>query len=87
MTDHELIVRIDMRQEALISTISALTDVLVAVRDTQSEIMELIQEPPASDLGEILMALTASVDRLAGAVREMGDEMPERVAAAVKREA
>jgi hypothetical protein len=82
VTDHELLVRIDMRQEALIATISTLTDVLVAVRDIQSEMLELAQEPPSSDLGEVLIGLTGSVDRLADAIAEM----PERVATAVRSE-
>lgn len=83
MTDHELLVRLDMRQEALIATISTLTDVLVDVRDNQRELLEFIQEPPSSDMGEILTTLTASVDGLRDAIERMGRDMPERVAAAV----
>lgn len=87
MTDRELLEQIAKRQEALISTISTLTDVLVDVRDNQRELLEWAQEPPSSDMGEILTSLTASVDGLREVVVAQGEEMPGRVAEELRQEA
>ncbi len=60
--------RLAQRQEAMISAIHGLTDVMEQTRDLLTELMAWLQEPPASDLPDLLKALTA-------AVRDQGEKI------------
>jgi hypothetical protein len=53
--------KLAMRQEALIAAIHGLVDVVEAVRDMQAELIAWIQQPPGTDLPDLLQGLTAAV--------------------------
>jgi len=53
--------RIEARQEALIGAVHGLTDVMEQTRDLVTELMAWLQEPPSSELPDLLKALTEAV--------------------------
>jgi len=61
MTVDEKLDKLAMRQEALIAAIHGLVDVVEAVRDMQAEPIAWIQQPPGTDLPDLLQGLTAAV--------------------------
>ncbi len=61
MTVDEKLDKLAMRQEALIAAIHGLVDVVEAVRDMQAELIAWIQQPPGTDLPDLLQGLTAAV--------------------------
>ena len=61
MTIEDRIDKLAMRQEALIAAIHGLADVVETMRDMQAELMAWIQQPPSSDLADLLQGLAAAV--------------------------
>ena len=61
MTVDEKLDKLALRQEALIAAIHGLVDVVEAVRDMQAELIAWIQQPPGTDLPDLLQGLTAAV--------------------------
>ena len=61
MTVDEKLDKLAMRQEALIAAIHGLVDVVETVRDMQAELIAWIQQPPGTDLPNLLQGLTAAV--------------------------
>jgi len=61
MTVDEKLDKLAMRQEALIAAIHGLVDVVETVRDMQAELIAWIQQPPGTDLPDLLQGLTAAV--------------------------
>jgi hypothetical protein len=53
--------RIEERQAALVSAIIGLTDITAQTRDLVTELMAWLQEPPSSELPDLLKAVTAAV--------------------------
>jgi hypothetical protein len=53
--------KLAMRQEALIAAIHGLADVVETMRDMQAELMVWIQQPPSTDLADLLQGLAAAV--------------------------
>jgi hypothetical protein len=86
MTVDERLARMEMRQEALVSAISGLTDVMEQTRDLVSELMAWLQEPPSLDLPEALTALAEAVEAQGRQVQAMAGALaglPAEVARAV----
>ena len=61
MTVDEKLDQLALRQEALIAAIHGLVDVVETVRDMQAELIAWIQQPPGTDLPDLLQGLTAAV--------------------------
>jgi len=61
MTIEDRIDKLAMRQEALIAAIHGLADVVETMRDMQAELMAWIQQPPSTDLADLLQGLVAAV--------------------------
>ena len=61
MTTEEKIDKLAMRQEALIASIHGLADVVETMRDMQAELIAWIQQPPSTDLADLLQGLAAAV--------------------------
>jgi ABC-type transporter Mla subunit MlaD len=64
--------RLDMRQEALVSAISGLTDVMEQTRDLVVELMAWLQEPPSSELPDAIKAMAQEIKGLADVVHAHG---------------
>jgi hypothetical protein len=78
--------RLNMRQEALVSAVSGLTDVLEQTRDLVVELMAWLQEPPSSELPDLIKALTAAVKQQGEHMQTMTGilvKLPEQVARTV----
>lgn len=60
--------RLERRQEALISAMHGLTDVTAQTRDLVTELLAWLQQPSSSELPDLLKELTA-------AVREQGERI------------
>jgi ABC-type transporter Mla subunit MlaD len=60
-TVNQKIDRLVQRQEAMIGAIHGLTDVMEQTRDLVTELMAWLQEPPSSELPDLLKALTKAV--------------------------
>jgi ABC-type transporter Mla subunit MlaD len=78
-TDSDRLASIERRQEALVSAIGNLTEVVGTTNAMVAELAAWLKEPPSSDLPGIL-------ENLAQAVREIYMDiktLPERVAAVV----
>ena len=61
MTVDEKLDKLALRQEALIAAIHGLVNVVETVRDIQAELIAWIQQPPGTDLPDLLQGLTAAV--------------------------
>jgi hypothetical protein len=75
-TDSERLASIERRQEALVSAVGNLTEVVGTTNAMVAELTEWLKEPPSSDLPGIL-------EDLAQAIREIRTDikaLPERVA-------
>ena len=62
MTIEARLGRIEARQEALVSAIGGLTDVMAQTRDLVTELMAWLQEPPSSDLPDTLKAIANAIE-------------------------
>jgi len=60
-----------MRQEALIASIHGLADVVETMRDMQAELIAWIQQPPSTDLPDLLKGLTAAVQGNSSVIAEL----------------
>jgi hypothetical protein len=79
--------RLEKRQEALVSSIHGLTDVMEQTRDLVIELMKWLQEPPSSELPDLLKALTAAVQQQGERMQMMTTillKLPEQVARTVR---
>ena len=83
MTLEERIAHWETRQEALIASMHGLVDIMETVRDIQAELMAWLQQPPSTDVPELLKGLTAALqehsDLLVDVSRRV-DALPERLA-------
>lgn len=61
MTIDERLEKLGMRQEALIASIHGLVDVVQTMRDMQAELIAWIQQPPGTDLPDLLKGMTAAI--------------------------
>jgi len=61
MTIEDRVDKLAMRQEALIAAIHGLADVVETMRDMQAELIAWIQQPPTTDLADLLQGLAAAV--------------------------
>ena len=61
MTIEDKVDKLAMRQEALIAAIHGLADVVETMRDMQAELLAWIQQPPSTDLADLLKGLMAAV--------------------------
>jgi len=83
MTTEEKIDKLAMRQEALIASIHGLADVVETMRDMQAELIAWIQQPPSTDLAELLTGLTAAVHDNSTVIDELArriEALPEQLA-------
>jgi hypothetical protein len=86
MTIEDRLARLEKRQKALVSAIHRLTDVQEQTRDLVVELMKWLQEPPSSDLSDLIKALTVAVQRQGEHMQTMTGilvKLPEQVARAV----
>ena len=87
MTDGERLVRLELRQEALVAAINGLTDATQATQDMLAELMKWLQEPPSSALPDLLRSLTGAVTALQTQITQQGQtlaKLPAEVAQAVR---
>jgi hypothetical protein len=63
MNSQDRFARVEARQEALIAAIQGLVDVVEVVRDMQAELLSWVQQPPPTELPDLLRELTASIQR------------------------
>jgi hypothetical protein len=81
MDDIEIrLVRMEARQEALIAAIGKLADVVATTHDSVVELLAWAQQPPSSDMPDLLGKLVAAVETLDGRLARL----PEQVAALVR---
>jgi ABC-type transporter Mla subunit MlaD len=79
--------RLEMRQEALVSAIHGLTDVQAQTRDLVVELMKWLQEPPSSELPDLLKALIAAIHQQGEQLQTMTGilvKLPAQVARSVR---
>ena len=82
MTEEKLD-KLAMRQEALIASIHDLVDVVETMRDMRAELMAWIQQPPGTDLSDLLRGLTAAVHDNSTVIGELVrriEALPEQLA-------
>ena len=83
MTLEERIAHWETRQEALIAAMHGLVDIMETVRDMQAELMAWLQQPPTTDLPELLKGLTAAIQEHSDLLVDVSprvDALPERLA-------
>ena len=83
MTIEDRIDKLAIRQEALIAAIHGLADVVETMRDMQAELMAWIQQPPSTDLADLLQGLTAAVHDNSTFIDELArriEALPEQLA-------
>ena len=83
MTIDDRIDKLAMRQEALIAVIHGLADVVETMRDMQAELVAWIQQPPSTDLADLLQGLAAAVHDNSTVIGELArriEALPERLA-------
>jgi ABC-type transporter Mla subunit MlaD len=87
VTDSERLVRIEHDQTEMMATMGDIlgtlethTELLTKISDTQDALKAWLEEPPSSDLGDTLRALTAAFDTL----QDLVLALPAAVARAVK---
>ena len=83
MTTEEKIDKLAMRQEALIASIHGLADVVETMRDMQAELLAWIQQPPSTDLADLLKGLMAAVHDNSTVIGELArriEALPEQLA-------
>jgi hypothetical protein len=79
--------RLETRQEALVSSVHGLTDVMEQTRDLVVELMKWLQEPPSSELPDLLKALTAAITQQGEHLQTMTGilvKLPEQVVRTMK---
>jgi ABC-type transporter Mla subunit MlaD len=82
MTIDDRIDKLAMRQEALIAAIHGLADVVETMRDMQAELVAWIQQPPSTDLADLLQGLTAAVHDNSTVIDELArrvEALPEQL--------
>jgi ABC-type transporter Mla subunit MlaD len=87
MPETDRLSRIEQRQEALISAVAGLTEVMETTRAMVAELAAWLQRPPSNDLPDLLDALTAAVQgqgELIVALGQRVDALPARLAQAVR---
>ena len=83
MTIEDRIDKLAMRQEALIAAIHGLADVVETMRDMQAELIAWIQQPPSTDLADLLQGLAAAVhdnSTVIGELVQRIEALPEQLA-------
>ena len=83
MTIEDRIDKLAMRQEALIAAVHGLADVVETMRDMQAELIAWIQQPPSTDLADLLQGLAAAVHDNSTVIGELArriEALPERLA-------
>ena len=83
MTIENRVDKLAIRQEALIAAVHGLTDVMETMRDMQAELMAWIQQPPGTDLADLLKGLTAAVHDNSTVLDELArriEALPEQLA-------
>jgi len=88
MTVEDRLSRLEVRQEALVSAMNGLTDVMEQTRDLVVELMAWLQEPPPSELPDTLKAMTEAMERQNGHLQTIGQallKLPTQVAQAVRQ--
>jgi hypothetical protein len=73
------------RQNAIAAGMTTLADVLEGVRDQIGELLEWAQQPPSSELSDLIAGMTNALEALAGEVKAMPDAVAEAIAARVRR--
>ena len=63
MSSQERLARLEAGQETLVAAIEGLVDVVEMVRDIQAELLSWIQQPPPTDLPDLLRELTVSIQQ------------------------
>ena len=82
MTIDDRIDKLAMRQEALIAAIHGLADVVETMRDMQAELVAWSQQPPSTDLADLLQGLTAAVHDNSTVIDELArrvEALPEQL--------
>jgi uncharacterized coiled-coil protein SlyX len=86
MTIEDRLGRLEVRQEALVTAISGLTDVTAQTRDLVVELMAWLQEPSSNELSDAIRGMATEVCSLANAIDRLSnkiDTLPADVARAV----
>ena len=83
MTIEDRIDKLAVRQEALIAAIHGLADVVETMRDMQAELIAWIQQPPSTDLADLLQGLATAVHDNSTVIGELArriEALPEQLA-------
>src|SRR5271166_35469 len=67
--------RWERRQEALIASVGGLAEVIRTNQEMLGALMEWLQQPPSSDMPELLKALTAAVAAVQDLTVKHGEEI------------
>ena len=67
--------RWERRQEALIASVGGLAEVIETNQEMLGKLMEWLQQPPSSEMPELLKALTAAVTALQTLTVKHGEEI------------
>lgn len=94
MSIEDQLKRLETRQEAIIAAINGLADITKTNQDMLAELMKWLQEPPSSELPDLIRALTAAIKDMQDQVRGHGSlivklggrlgDLPAAVAQAVR---
>lgn len=85
MAVEDRLARLEVRQEALISSMHGLTDVMEQTRDLVVELMAWLQEPPSSELPDLIKALVTAIQQQGNKLNTMSGilvKLPAEVARA-----
>ena len=83
MTIEDRVDKLATRQEALIAAMHGLADVVETMRDMQAELIAWIQQPPSTDLADLLQGLAAAVHDNSTVIGELArriEALPEQLA-------
>lgn len=77
--------RLLMRQEATISTMNVLMDVIETTRDQLAELLEWANREPSSDLSDLIEGMTKALEALGQEIKAMPDAVADAIASRVRR--
>jgi len=74
-TIEERLAKLEMRQEALVSAIGELSEIMIQTRAMLAELASWLQQPPSSELPEFLTRMAQAVESNSDAVRTTGESV------------
>lgn len=73
------------RQNAIAAGMHTLADVMEETRDKIGELLAWAQQPPSSELSDLISGMTKALEALAQEIKAMPDAVADAIAARVRR--